>query len=437
MDADESLLDDFHVSDIDEEEREEFDTEQHQQNIEFFDDEMRLIIDKNEPELNEVEEFMKKLLNHPLKTCRGIVFKNFWTLICCTSGDYISTQGRQMSERDLFNTAANSFQEATNSLLKKSHLKESIFKYVSAPGSQASNSQYPEDFLQWVSESKRSSKPSKPFKKKYASVIEKEDAADQENAIQALWYGHRIWETYKEAKKIILSRLNVLWIPLRSGENIYSLYCSIRKTLYDNHADELAKVSIHQKYKPNKRAQNGIEKPSQTALQQQTKEVAKLRYDELVSTKEWYPDCWLSFIALGAPSGSHQLVSLTSGFAKAVNNDTSVVKMEVNMSKKSRDARQVSDSLNAGFSAANAVMTPIEVKERSQLFAGTSSASSTEKATKKNEVHFVISKDNQEVSNLQIVLRMYQDLLTDEPDNEEFKQKLKATRLKIIALLEK
>ena len=45
MDADESLLDDFHVSDIDEEEREEFDTEQHQQNIEFFDDEMRLIID--------------------------------------------------------------------------------------------------------------------------------------------------------------------------------------------------------------------------------------------------------------------------------------------------------------------------------------------------------------------------------------------------------
>lgn len=63
-----------------------------------------------------------------------------------------------MSEAHLLNTAANSFQSAADSLLQKAHLKESIFKYVSTPGSKITqSSQYPEDFLQWVSESKRSS----------------------------------------------------------------------------------------------------------------------------------------------------------------------------------------------------------------------------------------------------------------------------------------
>lgn len=62
--TDEHLFDDLIVSDDDEELGAE-ENEQHHQNIDY--EEMRLIIDKNEPELNE----------------------NFWTLICCTIGDYV------------------------------------------------------------------------------------------------------------------------------------------------------------------------------------------------------------------------------------------------------------------------------------------------------------------------------------------------------------
>ena len=53
--TDEHLFDDLIVSDDDEELGAE-ENEQHHQNIDY--EEMRLIIDKNEPELNEVHEFM-------------------------------------------------------------------------------------------------------------------------------------------------------------------------------------------------------------------------------------------------------------------------------------------------------------------------------------------------------------------------------------------
>jgi hypothetical protein len=57
-----------------------------QENLNFFDEELRIIIEKNQPELNEVQEFITKLSNHNLKTKKQQLFKNFWNLLCCTIG---------------------------------------------------------------------------------------------------------------------------------------------------------------------------------------------------------------------------------------------------------------------------------------------------------------------------------------------------------------
>jgi hypothetical protein len=119
----------FTFSDENEDEAPNIDEEiHHRHNTEFYDDNFRLIIDKNQIELNEVQEFFKKLQNHLLHTKKGIVSKNFWTLICCTIGDNINSK-RKMTEADIFKTCASTFVSASQCLLQKAHLHESIFKY--------------------------------------------------------------------------------------------------------------------------------------------------------------------------------------------------------------------------------------------------------------------------------------------------------------------
>jgi hypothetical protein len=300
-------------------------------------------------------------------------------------------------------------------------------------------SQYPDDFLRWVEDNKANGSPSKPFIKKFENVVSKEPETERRSSMVSLWFGHQIWDTYRAAKSFIISRLNTLWIPLKSGENLYALYCSIRKTLYDNHADELAKQSVTQRYKTKKRGTEGEAKPSQNDIQLEIQATAKAKFDALMESQDWYPDYWLSFIALGAPAGSSALVSLTTGI-KDPSDEYSGLKVENTavIAKKSRSGRRNFDSLNAGFSAANAIMSPSEVNGISKAWSTSSSVpSSVEKSAEKNEVHHIISRGNEEAHRLQIVLRMYEDLSKEEPESIEFKAKIREMRLRIIALLDK
>ena len=59
--------------------------DQFYENLSFFDENCRLILERNQFELNEVQDFFQKLANHHLKSKKHQILRNFYTLLCLQS----------------------------------------------------------------------------------------------------------------------------------------------------------------------------------------------------------------------------------------------------------------------------------------------------------------------------------------------------------------
>jgi len=114
-------------------------------------------------------------------------------------------------------------------------------------------------------------------------------------------FGSKIWEEWKESKKYIQNHLNPNWSDpslLKSGYNISSLLQFVRESSFHFEANKDAKDNV--------RCYKKREKVRGNATWRDVKNVV---YNDKYSNKMdkmkkegWYPDCWFSFLAFGAPS---------------------------------------------------------------------------------------------------------------------------------------
>jgi len=124
---------------------------------------------------------------------------------------------------------------------------------------------------------------------------------DEETSIKNRYYiGYKVWEAFQESKKYIVNHLNPSWQDpktLPSGFNITSLLVYVREACADFESIASAKDNVRN-FKKRKVAKGEV-------WNDVGHEYFKKKYEEhIVNFRSgvWYPDCWLAFLAYGAPS---------------------------------------------------------------------------------------------------------------------------------------
>ena len=98
-----------------------------------------------------------------------------------------------------------------------------------------------------------------------------------------------------------------------------------------------------------------------------------------------------------------------------------------------------SEQMHAGQAKASLFMSPTQIQTVLSQKRGSSTSpadSTVQKSSASQEITHLIKRPNNEVEDQKLVLQVYVDLLKDEPESEDWKSKVKATRLKIIALID-
>ena len=150
--------------------------------------------------------------------------------------------------------------------------------------------------------------------------------------------------------------------------------------MYSDYAHKTAKESVNQKYKAKpekagKLAKLPPAKPTQADLNREIEAQAQANFNEHVTEGLWYPDYWLSFIALAEPSGECALNSLITGFLEKTT-DTSAMKVEAGAVATSmhRSAKRSLDNACAGFSSCAPFFSPADISQKLKFSNSSSSA---------------------------------------------------------------
>jgi hypothetical protein len=112
--------------------------------------------------------------------------------------------------------------------------------------------------------------------------------------------GNKVWDQWQATKKYIQNQLNGNWQDphtLPSGYNLSSLLVFVRESCGDYEASQSAKDNV-------RAHRNRIEKKGETFIDANNNLFKKLYNKHLTKVRSgvWFPDCWLTFLAWGAPS---------------------------------------------------------------------------------------------------------------------------------------
>ena len=94
-----------------------------------------------------------KRLNNKGHYKKGVVYKKFWSLVCCYIGANVSESGK-MNTCDIYKTCAGMISEAMPSMLLRANLWNDIFKYWT-PSREISKAQFPHGFVDWIASAKK------------------------------------------------------------------------------------------------------------------------------------------------------------------------------------------------------------------------------------------------------------------------------------------
>ena len=115
------------------------------------------------------------------------------------------------------------------------------------------------------------------------------------------YFGWKVWEAWKVAKKYIINHLNPNWTDptlLKSGYNVSSLLQLIRESTFHHEANEDARDNVRCIKKREKGKGNNNWKDVKNAIYN---EKYNNKLDKL-KKENWFPDAWFTFLAYGSPA---------------------------------------------------------------------------------------------------------------------------------------
>jgi hypothetical protein len=221
--------------------------------------------------------------------------RNFWFLVCTRVGISITEEEGLMKEDAMWLLCYERFIETKENFSVQSNV-EFIFE-------NCINKDFPPEVLDDIEDRLLQTHGPKWTGLKHDKI--KNAFIDETK--NHYYVGSRVWETWQESKRYIQNNINPHWQDpklLPSGFNVTSIMVFIRDTLAVQESTRAAKDNI-------RNHKNRFEKQGKVFNDEGNK-MFELKFNQhLKKIRDgiWFPDCWFSFLAFGAPA-QHPAASL-------------------------------------------------------------------------------------------------------------------------------
>lgn len=203
--------------------------------VDATDFQAELVIEKNVPAVDEVEEMVKIAKQSTYN--KKQLFANLYELVCCMAFDQITQAESIMPSMELWTKCAVYFHEIMANLHLKEEARDKLFRHFEKIDS------WPAGFELYIADYSQKSKIPESFLNSNTFT-----AGLSASCLQTVYFGSLVQQRYIAAKRFIGCQCIPYWKEpheLDSGEELWALLLAIRKTLWPAYCQEKAREAIN------------------------------------------------------------------------------------------------------------------------------------------------------------------------------------------------